>query len=43
MIAGGVLLGALVILAIVLAATLGGSEEELTGSAILDEVPLVDG
>ncbi|XP_069702560.1 dipeptidase 1-like [Periplaneta americana] len=43
LIAGGVLLGALVILAIVLAATLGGSEEELTGSAILDEVPLVDG
>lgn len=36
------LLGALVIIAIVLAVTLGG-EESATGADILKEVPLVDG
>ncbi|PNF33642.1 Dipeptidase 1 [Cryptotermes secundus] len=39
---GGVILGVLVIIAIVLAATLGG-EESAIGAGILKEVPLVDG
>jgi hypothetical protein len=39
---GGVVLGALVIIAIVLAITLGG-DESATGAGILKDVPLVDG
>jgi hypothetical protein len=40
---GGVVLGALVIFAIVLAITLGGDEESATGAGVLNVVPLVDG
>jgi hypothetical protein len=39
--AGGVVLGALVIVAIVLA--VGGSEGSATGASVLEVVPLVDG
>lgn len=39
---GAVLLGALVIFAIVIAATLGG-EKPVTGAAVLDIVPFIDG
>jgi hypothetical protein len=40
---GGVILGALVIVAIVLAITVGGDEVSATGGRVLNAVPLVDG
>jgi hypothetical protein len=41
--AGAVVLGALVIFSIVVAITLGSNEDPAPGAAILDVVPLVDG
>lgn len=43
MLAGAVVLGALVIFSIVLATTLGSSGDPPPGAAILHVVPLVDG
>jgi hypothetical protein len=40
---GGMILGALVIMAIVLAITVGDDEASATGARILNVVPLVDG
>jgi hypothetical protein len=40
---GGVMLGALVIIAIVLSITLEGDEASATGARVLNVVPLVDG
>jgi hypothetical protein len=41
--AGAVVLGALVVFVIVLATTLGNSKDPAPGAAILQVVPLVDG